>query len=88
MEAASLLKLPVDSVINTATSRASADVPAFGLRKVPESDIIFAELVGEKPNRVNYNFPPAPPAPLITSAPTTASITYGSKTYFSRYISY
>lgn len=37
----------IDSLIEKASSRALVDVPTFGLRKIPASDLIFAELVGD-----------------------------------------
>jgi hypothetical protein len=37
----------IDSLIEKASFRALADVPTFGVRKIPVSDLIFAELIGE-----------------------------------------
>ena len=43
--------MSIDSLIEKASSRALADVPTFGLRKIPASDLIFAELIGESSER-------------------------------------
>jgi len=39
----------LDSAIDMACAHALDDVPTFRLRRKSEADIIFAELVGEKP---------------------------------------
>ena len=43
--------MSIDSLIEKASCRALADVPTFGLRKIPASDLIFAELIGESSER-------------------------------------
>jgi pyruvate/2-oxoglutarate dehydrogenase complex dihydrolipoamide acyltransferase (E2) component len=81
------IEMAFDSLIDKASSKALADVPTFGLRKVPEADLIFAELTGEYPEaqRVQDTTPPRLlqfniTEPDSTPVPDCAGI-YGPKQY-------
>jgi pyruvate/2-oxoglutarate dehydrogenase complex dihydrolipoamide acyltransferase (E2) component len=76
----------LDSLIEKASNRALADVPAFGLRKRPAADIIFSELIGEEPptlRQKSFFMPKAADNKLEdTSVLPPLDGVYGSRMYF------
>jgi Biotin-requiring enzyme/e3 binding domain len=55
------LEKPINLLVEKACSRALEDVPRFGLRKVSDADLVFAELIGERPTMYKISNTPSQP---------------------------
>lgn len=81
-------QMPISSLIEKASNRALADVPRFGLRKLPAADLYFAELIDECPQTPSMS-PSSPPflhcasEEELTPSHHSLEKVYGSMRYLS-----